>query len=317
MNISVVMVTYDRRDLFPIMTDAILAQDYKDFEFLIINNGSRDGSEEIALQYAERDARIQYIPLDKSVSIGAARNVGVQRSKGDYIAFVDDDDHVTEDFLSGFVKHIKKQNADYVMCGSAEVENGIVRPQISFPGCYEITGEEATAELIKRKRIRAGLPGKIIRRELLERYPFREDVKHEDVHNAYKFLADAQIVVLDGTIQYYFHRHSSNLSGFTSHFNELSSAQLQEYIEAYEQRAAWLSKRFPNRKDYWNYSVWSFMLSMCEKVEEYQLTECRKEYDYMKIVLNDCRKDIINNQYLEELDRKRIDKLWGYWKKNI
>ncbi|MCA3560128.1 MAG: glycosyltransferase family 2 protein [Aestuariivirga sp.] len=84
---------------------SILAQDYPNFELLIIDDGSADGSRAICEDYAEYDKRIKVFSK-RNGGLGSARNFGLERASGDLICFVDSDDRVTTDFVSSFLERI-------------------------------------------------------------------------------------------------------------------------------------------------------------------------------------------------------------------
>ena len=77
--ISVIMLTYNRENFVSRAIESILGQTYRDFEFIIVNNGSTDRSGQIADQYAARDSRIQVIHRERG-NIGAGRNAGLDAS---------------------------------------------------------------------------------------------------------------------------------------------------------------------------------------------------------------------------------------------
>ena len=89
--ISVIMLTYNREHLVSRAIESILAQTYRDFEFLIVDNGSTDKSGAIADAYAAGDPRTRVIHRERG-NIGAGRNTGLNAARGEYIAFIDDDD---------------------------------------------------------------------------------------------------------------------------------------------------------------------------------------------------------------------------------
>ncbi len=89
--ISVVMATYNRADTVPRAIESILNQTFKDFEFIIVNDGSADETQTILESYTQRDRRVKIV-VQKNEGPARARNHGVQHAKGKYIAFMDDDD---------------------------------------------------------------------------------------------------------------------------------------------------------------------------------------------------------------------------------
>lgn len=75
-----------------------------------------------------------------------------------------------------------------------------------------VSGKEALCHFLRRQYIRAGMPTKMFRREVLEKYPFCETGRHEDIHTVYKYFGTASKVVLWGKDKYRFIRHGENLS---------------------------------------------------------------------------------------------------------
>jgi len=88
--ISVIMPTYNRLKFLPETVESILNQTLSDFELIIINDGSTDGTDEWITQ--QTDKRIRYINFSKNQGLSNARNKGLDVAKGKYIAFADDDD---------------------------------------------------------------------------------------------------------------------------------------------------------------------------------------------------------------------------------
>ena len=89
--ISVIMLTYNRESMVGRAIESILNQTYRDFEYIIVDNGSDDRSGEIADAYAAKDPRIKVLHIEKS-NIGTGRNIGLDAATGEYITFIDDDD---------------------------------------------------------------------------------------------------------------------------------------------------------------------------------------------------------------------------------
>ena len=79
--------------------DSVLEQDYKNWELVLVDDGSLDNSREIMSEYSERDSRIRLVHQDNS-GPGAARNAGIEHSTGDYLVFLDSDDRLVPNYLS-------------------------------------------------------------------------------------------------------------------------------------------------------------------------------------------------------------------------
>ena len=90
--VSVIMPVYNRERYLAEAIASILGQTFADFEFIIVDDGSSDGSPEIIQHFAQRDKRIVPVMLDKNVGNASARNRGIERAKGEYLAAMDSDD---------------------------------------------------------------------------------------------------------------------------------------------------------------------------------------------------------------------------------
>lgn len=101
--ISVIVPVYNVEQYLPRCIDSILAQTFTDFELLLIDDGSKDKSGAICDAYARKDPRIRVFHKPNG-GVSSARNMGLDNAKGEWIAFVDSDDWVNEDFLANFVE---------------------------------------------------------------------------------------------------------------------------------------------------------------------------------------------------------------------
>ena len=88
--VSVIVPTYNRADLISETIESILNQTYKNFELIIVDDGSTDNTEEVIRKF--KDSRIKYIKTDNWGGPARPRNTGIKKAKGEYIAFCDDDD---------------------------------------------------------------------------------------------------------------------------------------------------------------------------------------------------------------------------------
>jgi len=89
---SVVLPTYNRRDVVQRALQSVLKQSFSDFEVLIIDDGSTDDTKDVLAGYVEKDARVKYHWQENSGKPAGSRNTGLKLAKGDWIAFLDSDD---------------------------------------------------------------------------------------------------------------------------------------------------------------------------------------------------------------------------------
>ena len=111
--ISIIIPNYNSEKHIQKCIDSILAQTYKDYELIIVDDMSTDNSVELIKQY--QDSRIRLIELDHKAFNGGTRNIGVKEAKGQYILFLDCDDWIySNDSLKEIVKTIALTKADLI-----------------------------------------------------------------------------------------------------------------------------------------------------------------------------------------------------------
>ncbi len=119
--ISVVMPTYNRIDMLPRSIESILFQTFDDFEFIIVDDGSTDGSIDLLKAYQEADKRIKIIQNEKNCGISCSRNRGMDAARGKYLAIMDSDDYSEPERLEKSLRFFKK-HPDYTAVNSIYLE---------------------------------------------------------------------------------------------------------------------------------------------------------------------------------------------------
>lgn len=309
MKISVIMLTYNREELLIRAIDSILNQTFKDFEFIIVDNGSTDKSGAIADEYALKDSRIKIIHREQG-NIGSGRNAGLDAATGEYVAFIDDDDYAESDFLEFLYNLAKKHNADIAVCGSTKEENGQQLPNgiYQYDEKYIMDAEQATVNFLWRKLYNAAMPTKLVRREMFDSIRFLNEGKYDDITTTYRYFANAKIVAAHGLPKYCFYRHSGNNSSAATKHHLLNPVQLNEYLAAFRERTEYISKILPQLAGLALYSEWSYMISMVEKIHRYGLNNCA---DLLELMCDNLRAhwdDFYNGKYILEFEKVWMDR---------
>ena len=107
--ISVIVPVYKVEKYLPACLDSLLAQTYRNFELLLVDDGSPDKCWEILQQYAAQDARVRIFRKENG-GVSSARNFGLEQARGEYIGFVDSDDFVAPQYLEWMYRAIKQIN---------------------------------------------------------------------------------------------------------------------------------------------------------------------------------------------------------------
>ena len=140
--ISVIVPVYNSASYLPRCVESILAQTHKRLEVILINDGSTDKSGKICDGYAARDERVCVYHQENS-GVSAARNVGLDIAKGDYIGFVDSDDSVMPTMYEELLEAIQTQSAQVAVCGHVRfhVEGPVeTRKQSEIPRSMNVEG---------------------------------------------------------------------------------------------------------------------------------------------------------------------------------
>ena len=293
------MLTYNREEMLPRAVESILGQTYRDFELLIVDNGSTDRSGAVAEEYAARDGRVRVIHRERG-SIGAGRNTGLDAAAGDYLAFIDDDDRAEPDFLAFLLDLLTENDADLAICGAAD------RP---FPEEKRVmSAGEALIELMRREKFTMAFPTKLFRRELTAELRFPEAGEYDDISLMYRVIAASRRVAYHGVPKYTFYRHPGNHSAWTTHHELLTPAILDEYLEAYRTRTEWLSERFPERAAAFRYYEWSFLISMVEKIHRLRLRDCEPQLEAMTAGQRAHRAEFLAAPELQPFEREWMER---------
>ncbi|WP_033543331.1 glycosyltransferase family 2 protein [Planococcus sp. CAU13] len=110
--VSVIMPIYNKAERLRHSIESVLGQTYKDFELIMINDGSTDSSHEIALEFKRKDPRIVYFK-QRNQGVSITRNNGIDLARGEFISFLDADDVWQPEFLSKMVWKAGETNVCY------------------------------------------------------------------------------------------------------------------------------------------------------------------------------------------------------------
>ncbi|MBQ3092741.1 MAG: glycosyltransferase [Clostridia bacterium] len=123
--ISIIVPAYNSENTIETCIKSIINQNFKNFELIIVNDASRDNTEKICQEYALQDSRIKIINHDKNMGVSAARNTGLDVATGDFIGFVDADDHINPDMYEILHNNLIKTNSDISVCEISNSENNL------------------------------------------------------------------------------------------------------------------------------------------------------------------------------------------------
>lgn len=145
--VSIIVPIYNAKKHLKRCLDAILQQTYRNLEILLIDDGSRDSSYDMCMEYYDIDKRVRVFHKENE-GVSKTRNLGIDLARGKYLCFFDSDDYITENMITRLVTEIEENKAELVTCNFYDViECGIIKNTKTKEGIYH--GEEITRWLLE------------------------------------------------------------------------------------------------------------------------------------------------------------------------
>lgn len=241
--ISVIVPIYNVESLLPRCIDSILTQSYPHLEIILVDDGSPDGCGRICNEYALKDPRIRVIHQENA-GLAGARNAGLDIARGEYLGFVDSDDHIAPDMYEILLGCITEKNADIAICGRyMELESGELIPMFDLPEVQVFDNHEAVQRFLLSDGLDAAAWDKLYSRKIWgdARYPLY--YVSEDVPVTSRLLAKAERVVHCGKPLYYYLQRAGSLSHGA--FNDKSAGLYHFYREV----GLEMGERFPDLRE--------------------------------------------------------------------
>lgn len=210
--VSIIVPIYNVEKFLPRCIESICNQTYENIEILLINDGSTDESEQICVDFMARDPRIRYF-LKENGGLSDARNYGIERACGKYLAFIDSDDFVESDFILRLYDALVQQNASVAIAGFSKVdENGTIlkKEQLENEELV-LTGREVCKKLHSEKgQVFVVAWNKLYKKELFTNLKYAKGKLHEDEYLAYQLFYEIErIAIVEEFLYYYVERRES------------------------------------------------------------------------------------------------------------
>lgn len=185
--VSIIIPTYNRAHLIAETLDSVIAQTYKNWECIVIDDGSTDDTNQIMQIYCEKDSRFKYFhrPEEHLVGGNGARNYGFKKSLGALVKWFDSDDLMHPELLEVQVKDILKDNTQLTFC-NLKILNSVKR--------FNPLGFENIENLLKdfiTRKIKINLQSILFSSNLIKKFKFDEKLrKAQDLDFIYEVLKE-------------------------------------------------------------------------------------------------------------------------------
>ena len=192
--ISVIIPIYRVEKYISACICSVMGQNYRDFEVILVDDGSPDSSAQIAEDLLKADGTVSYrIAHTENRGVSAARNAGLAMATGEYVIMVDSDDVLSPDFLQEFADMMRYHpNLDIYSCGFSVVDENSWQTFATDGTDVELFVWSQAQEMFLNRMLRFLLPTLLLRRSFLEdrNIRFDEAVRYsEDVQFIWRCLA--------------------------------------------------------------------------------------------------------------------------------
>lgn len=240
--VSVIVPAYNADKVIKRCIMSIILQDYKTKEIIIINDGSKDTTQEICENFAKQHLNISVYNIENQ-GVSNARNIGIFHAKGKWIMFVDADDELQIDCITEALKTLKQNSADTVCFNSLYIDNGGISTPMSciYPEkIFQSEGDRISlieSLYMKKDNINTGdyfraVWGKLLSADIIKKYRLMFPVNvsiGEDAIFLIKYISHAKKIFLSNQ---YLHKYYRTFTSATGSYKEkFYNYQKLEFVE--------------------------------------------------------------------------------------
>lgn len=310
MRFSVIMPVYNRESCVANAIMSVVEQRFDDWELIVVDDGSKDNTREVCQKFSEDEARIKVL-TQPNKGVSAARNAGMDAASGDYVLFLDSDDHLEADAMACLTKLIQENQFPDILCfGFYGISGGQWMPEESISGkLYDkqwineyILPEHVNVHPQTEWFLQPFVWNKCFKRSLLQEHNIRLDEERktwEDNVFLVFCLAKAQSIFISEQILY-----KMGDSGADDHLSKVCNPNLLfGYIKTYEE----YSQHFGQQYNFENsYTHTRYFTLTCDILRRMQNSVAKEEFD-------DVLDKVVNNRYVRLWIKKAKTKKVKPW----
>lgn len=271
---SIIVPVYNVEKYLDKCLASISEQTFKEFECIVVDDGSPDNSNDIIDRYVNKDQRFKVIH-QKNMGISAARNAGLAIAQGDYVAFVDSDDYISNEYLEKFALKIANTDADIVICGFIEVLKDSQKTV-----CFEAPSTEVIKQNILADICPSYPWNKCYKKYLFENIRFPVGKIFEDLLTIPEVCLNAHKIVCIPEKLYYYNRQ--NLNSITSNLS--TEKRYDVFKGRFKNRQLAVQKQIPCLNLLDKKMVKETMITLLRNCNDNELSESQEQEmcDYLK-----------------------------------
>lgn len=218
--VSIILPAYNAERYITECIESVIKQLFQNWELILVDDGSEDGTRSIAEKYAKQDDRIKYHRLNNG-GVSKARNYGLKVAKGDFVFFLDADDYLANNCLDDSVKICIEKNTDIVVLAHYEQDENIhsCKKNNKFEKTQILDDTQVITTFLMTDMIGWEVWGKLFRRDAISNVEFDETLRiGEDAVFLLNVLLKCNKVVLLKEYGYYYRINMNSV--MAQSFNE-------------------------------------------------------------------------------------------------
>lgn len=282
--ISIVVPVYNVERYLTECVDSILNQTFRDFELVLVDDGSKDNSGKLCDEYAQKDSRIKVIHKENG-GLSDARNAGIAVAKGEYIGFVDSDDCVNQDMFFKLYELVQEYRAEIAICSFSQIDQDGSLGE-SF---IDLENEQVISKMLAQEKYFEGYSqamiytvawNKLYKRSLFETMRYPKGKTHEDEFVTFRLLGAASVIA------------------YTPYCGYLYRCRTESIMDQFNERRFHLFDAYISKMHYFeeigNQDLWDKMLKKTiHMFEQYQCWQQKSQDKKLESLVGEYRRKII------------------------
>lgn len=316
-NVSIVVPIYNAKKYLNCCINTILQQTYENFELMLVDDGSTDGSLEICNNYERDDKRVKVIHKVNG-GVSSARNAGIESATGDYILFIDSDDYIEENYIQTLVENCS-DDCDLVVCGftydfgSKKTEN-----KVEEVNCLTIEEYKKKFNSLYAKSLTNSPFGKLYKSELVKDIAFDISVPlGEDLIFNLDYLKRCKNIKIIPYAGYFYNQ--TNVSSATKKYK---TEYYDCIIKCYEKSKLFVYGEIKNCGDAIDCTFCDNCINQTQLIYESQLNKKQKKETILTIlnnkrfsaIMKDCKPNLRYPLRTLLCTRKQVGLLFIYYR---
>ena len=236
--VSIIVPVYNAEKYLDKCLDSLVNQTYKNIEIIVIDDKSTDNSLKVLEEYNKKNSNVVLIKNKKNMGIGYTRNVGIKKSNGDYLYFVDSDDYLDLDNIEKMMHEAQEKNSDFVICDLKRINE---QNEFLEYERIKLSGSNLKKSPYLLLDINLGPCNKLIDKKLFDNTDlFSETLKYEDLYLMPKVIDNAKkITHIENTYyNYVIHNNSQTTTMDERVFDIIEILKhLNDYFKKYKSKA--------------------------------------------------------------------------------